>query len=72
MKQRLNVGADHHSEFSGSEVVRVDIDAEETYSIVVEHLASHKCIVVDFVYPDGERIRHENIYYGQSVVEHNG
>lgn len=61
MEQRIKVGAEHHGK---SEVIRIDIDAGETYSVVVEHLSSHKCIVIDFVYPDGDRQRHENIYYG--------
>ena len=63
--QRLTV-SEHHSTTSPSEVVRVDIDADETYTIVVQHLGSQKCIVIDMVLPDGDRERYGHIYYGES------
>lgn len=51
-----------------SELARVDIKSEDSeYSVIVEYLASHGEVVIDFVYPDGDRIRHENIIVDQEA-----
>lgn len=39
-KRRLKVKEHHSDETSGSEIVRVDIDAGVPYSVIVEHLKS--------------------------------
>jgi hypothetical protein len=66
-KRRLKLGADFHAKSDkDAEVMRIDIDLDDPegeYMVVVEHLGSCRCIVIDLVYPDGQRSRHENLYY---------
>ena len=53
MSERLKV-TEHHGK---SEVVRVDIEANHSPSIVIEYLSSQNCVVVDAVLASGERDR---------------
>ena len=69
-RQLLKVGADGHYR-SGSEVIRTDIDLgpHGTYRVVVEHLRSQNCVVIDLVHPDDNRTRVDNLYYSEAIME---
>lgn len=64
-KQRLKVESEFRARSTNYEVIAVAIDADDDkYYLIVEHLASRNCIVIDLLYPDESRVRVENIYYG--------
>lgn len=65
-KKHLLEVSEFHAKTNRSEVARVDIlnpDGKFLGRVVVQHLATRNCIVVDLAYSDSVLRRIENFYY---------